>query len=410
MEKLTTKKEINRLAWLFSITYMVSYITRINYGAVISEMVEATGYTKSMLSLAVTGSFITYGTGQIISGFAGDRIAPKKLVSWGLIVTVLMNCFIPLCTNQYQMLVVWCINGFAQAFMWPPLVVLMSTLLSEEEYKKATVKVTWGSSFGTIIVYLLTPIIISVSSWKGVFFVSAAFGLIMLLAWNKYAYNVPPAITKVSKEKKDEKKNSGSLKVMFSPLMIFVMIAIVLQGMLRDGVTTWMPSYISETYNLDNVISILTGVLLPIFGIISMQLSSLLYRKKFKNPIMCAGVIFGVGTAAALALYFFAEANPIVSVFFSALLTGCMHGVNLMLVCMLPPFFKKYGGVSTASGIINSCTYIGSAISTYGIAVISETFGWKTTLLIWLLVAVAGTLICIASVKPWDKKFGKDCA
>ena len=77
MEKLTRKKDINFLAFLFAFTYMVSYITRINYGAIIVEMVEATGFSKSALSMAVTGSFITYGVGQIISGIIGDRISPK---------------------------------------------------------------------------------------------------------------------------------------------------------------------------------------------------------------------------------------------------------------------------------------------------------------------------------------------
>ena len=36
----------------------------------------------------------------------------------------------------------------------------------------------------------------------------------------------------------------------FSPLVIAIMVAIALQGMLRDGVTTWMPSYISEVFNM----------------------------------------------------------------------------------------------------------------------------------------------------------------
>ena len=45
--------------------------------------------------MALTGSFITYGTGQIISGVLGDRISPKKLVSRGLLVTVLMNVLLP---------------------------------------------------------------------------------------------------------------------------------------------------------------------------------------------------------------------------------------------------------------------------------------------------------------------------
>ena len=81
--KLTEPQKIRALVFLFTITYLVSYVTRINFGAIISEMVEATNMTRSMLSTAVTGSFITYGAGQIISGFLGDKIQPKKLVLIG---------------------------------------------------------------------------------------------------------------------------------------------------------------------------------------------------------------------------------------------------------------------------------------------------------------------------------------
>ena len=42
---------------------MVSYISRINYGAVLSEMEAAMQVQKTLLSMAVTSSFITYGVG-----------------------------------------------------------------------------------------------------------------------------------------------------------------------------------------------------------------------------------------------------------------------------------------------------------------------------------------------------------
>ena len=114
MMRLEKKRDIRLLTLLFSVTYMISYITRINYGAVISEMESATHFSRSMLSMALTGSFITYGVGQIVSGICGDKLSPKKLVSCGLTVTVLMNLLIPVCKSPYQMLVVWCVNGFAQ--------------------------------------------------------------------------------------------------------------------------------------------------------------------------------------------------------------------------------------------------------------------------------------------------------
>ena len=51
--------------------YFVSYITRINYGTVLLEIVNSEGITKMAASMAVTGSFVTYGIGQLISGWLG---------------------------------------------------------------------------------------------------------------------------------------------------------------------------------------------------------------------------------------------------------------------------------------------------------------------------------------------------
>lgn len=401
MKKLTRKRDINFLAFLFAFTYMVSYITRINYGAIIVEMVEATGFTKSALSMAVTGSFITYGVGQIISGIIGDRISPKRLVTYGLILTVCMNVLLPFCNSPYLMLGVWCINGFAQSFMWPPIVRLMTALLSTKDYKEATAKVSWGSSIGTILVYLLSPVLISWLGWKSVFWFSAGIGFIAIFVWNKFSYEIGvqkrgKSPIPVSKEKKYR---------LFTPLMIAVMLGIILQGALRDGITTWMPSYIKDTYNLGNEISILTGVVLPIFSILCFQVATRLYVKKITNPLSCAALFFGIGAASSVGIYFLTGTSALCSVLLSAILTGCMHGVNLMLICMIPQFFEKSGKVSTVSGVLNSCTYIGSAASTYGIALLSEAWGWDFTLFSWLLIAVAGTVVCVVCAKPWAKRF-----
>lgn len=393
-------KNYKTLTLLFAVTYMISYITRINFGAIISEIETSEGIARNLLSLSVTGSFITYGVGQVISGFLGDRISPKKIVACGFLITIMMNLLIPLCRNPYQMLFVWCINGFAQSLMWPPIVKLMTARFSDDEYKKASVKVSLGSSFGTMFIYLFSPIMITLFSWKGVFIFSSLVGIIMLIVWISKAPDVSSENTN-----KNAKSEGLNFKVMFSPTMICIMIAIILQGMLRDGITTWMPSYISETYNISNVISILTGVVLPLFSILCFNVTSALYRKKFTNPVFCAGVIFSIGAISALLLSFFSGKSASLSVILSAVLSGSMHGVNLLLICMIPPFFKKYGNVSTVSGIINACVYIGSAISTYSIALLSEKLGWSFTIFTWLACAVAGAFLCFICSKPWKKQY-----
>ena len=396
---LQNKKEINALSFLFALTYMVSYMTRINYGAVIAEMVTDTGMARSELALALTGSFITYGLGQIVSGLCGDRFSPKKLVAYGLGATTLMNTLIPLCVSYAQMVIVWSLNGFAQAFLWPPMVRLMTARLSAQDYDRIVVRVSWGSSCGTMLIYLISPLVISLAGWRSVFLLSALCGIVMLGLWHRFCQDVPVVRNST---KHAQSVHTGRL---LSPVMLCVMATIVLQGMLRDGVTTWMPSYIAQTYSLSNQSAILSGVILPLFGILSLQAASWLYRRKISNPLLCAAMIFAIGTVSAAALRMFSGGNAALSVLYSALLTGAMHGVNLIQTGMIPSFFRKYGNVATVSGVLNSCTYVGSAISTYGIAVLSETIGWNATLLLWAAIGTAGTLLCLVCVRPWKRKF-----
>ena len=253
---MVDKKKARSLAVLFTVTYMASYITRINFGAIISEIEVQTGITRTLLSMSATGGFITYGIGQIVSGVCGDYFSPKKLVSLGLAASVAMNLLMMISSNPYVMLAIWCVNGFAQAFMWPPIVKIMVEVFSEEYYKKMAVRISWASSYGTIAIYLIAPLIITLLNWRFVFLFSSICGVITIFLWNKYSVDIDR--TKKVSAPQPNSKNANYL--LLTPVVIGIMIAIILQGMLRDGVTTWMPTYIADVYNLDTAVSILTGI------------------------------------------------------------------------------------------------------------------------------------------------------
>lgn len=393
-----------RMVWLFSAVYFVSYLTRINFGAVISEMIDATGYSKSLFSLSVTGSFITYGIGQIIAGILGDKLNPKKLITIGFITTVIMNLMISVCQNPYQMLSIWCINGFAQAFMWPPLVKIMTDYYSSIDFNRAVVWVSAGGSIGTMLIYLTAPLLISFFNWRSVFVFSAVFGIIIVTLWIKFCPKTEN--TGVALKKENKVANVQKIKL-FTPLVCGVLVVMALQGMLRDGVTTWMPSYISESYSLGNEISILTGVVMPIFSILSCKAANILYEKKFTNPLTGAGVIFTCCALSALGLFFITGKSVIISVLLLAFCIACMHGVNYMLSCVVPVYYRGCGNISTLAGLINSATYVGSAVSTYGIAVITENFGWTATTAVWFIIAFLGSAIAFITVPAFKKQFLK---
>ena len=125
-KRISDKKQVKFLAYICTFMYFTSYMTRLNYGAVVAEIERAEGIPKDMLSFAVTGLFITYGVGQLISGWLGDRIPPKYLMFCGLALSTAMNVLLPLNTIVAYMTVIWCINGFGQALMWPPIVKILS--------------------------------------------------------------------------------------------------------------------------------------------------------------------------------------------------------------------------------------------------------------------------------------------
>ncbi len=401
MKKSITGK---RLAWLLAYVYFASYVTRINFGAVIQEVVTDTGFEKSALSVILTCMSISYGLGQIINGRIGDRIKPQNLIFIGLISATGINALFPLfSTSVPAMCILWTLNGFAQAMMWPPIVKIMVSTMDDATYATSSVIVSMGSSFGTIAVYLTAPMIISLFSWHVVLWTSAAIGVISLLIWMfvKDRTYAPAESADTCTDTSTSKRFTLPRSAIFP--LIFIALAIIFQGMLRDGVTNWMPSLLSETFNLENSKSIFYTLSLAVFSMVALMVAGSFYKKFFKNEVACATAIFATATGAAILLVLLLNVSAIATIVLMALITGCAHGVNLMLISHVPKRFRKYGNISTISGVINSCTYVGAAIATYGIAKLSEIYGWSFTVLTWSIIGVLGTVCCIVAIPKWKK-------
>lgn len=397
------KKRVLILILLCCVVYFTSYLTRHNYAAALAEIVQSMGITKEQGSFAVTGMFITYGVGQLLSGWLGDRISPRYVIFGGMLATSVCNLGMGFLSDIGSMTVLWCINGVAQAMLWPPLVRVMAENLSDNDYRRASLWVSIAASFGSIAVYLMVPGCIAVSGWRSSFFIPAAVGIAIAFVW----LSAEPSCELAAKQRKVrmEKRNDSSIsigRIIWISGLIPIMGAIVLQGMLRDGITTWMPTFITEIYNLQTGASILITVVLPIFSILSISAASCL-QAKVKSDLTASALLFGLALVSGAVLYFFGAAGAAVSVVCMMLITGCMHGINMLLISRLPAFFAKYGRVSTISGILNTFTYVGSAASAYGFAAVSERMGWGFTVGVWAVIALLGLLCCGGSIRHWKK-------
>ena len=241
-----------------------------------------------------------------------------------------------------------------------------------------------------------TPLLIQLSGWRSVFIVSAAAAGLMLLVWLRRCPRLP------AEDGHDFPGNSCPRQAFrFSGLLAVIMVCILLEGMLREGITAWMPSFISESFHLSNVISILTGVILPLFTIFMYNLTGVIYEKAVPNAIRLSALLFLTASVAAWIMTCAMKSSAALSAVLAAVIVGSMHGISLMMTCMVPPVFACHGKVSFISGLLNASTYAGSALSSCGIAFFAERFGWSSTVYLWSFIALAGALLCFSITRKW---------
>lgn len=407
VKKLKDKKYIFYLVFLCAVIYFVSYVTRINYSAVLVEIMKSEGYTKTAASVPLTGLFIVYGIGQLISGVLGDRFSPEKIIFTGLIITAAMNTLVPFASSTLIMTVIWSINGFAQALMWPPLVKILTKHLSRDDYTLNIVYIHFGSSLGTIFVYAASPVIISLSSWRFVFFSAAILAVIVAVIWIVSVFRIEKHTELVEDNTAEVTSATDTSKANFTHaaiiLLSLIMAANIFQGLLRDGISTWMPTYMSDTFGFDSSSAILTGVALPVATMIVSKFTTAIYRKVFRNEAKCTTLFFAICTASCLVLCLAQGSNPVLSTVMLMVASAATHAINFVYTSIAVSKFERFGKTSFITGAINSSVYIGSALSTYGIAAVTTHFGWSGTMITWFSASVIGLILCIVTISRFKK-------
>ncbi|MBQ7032853.1 MAG: MFS transporter [Clostridia bacterium] len=409
MKKITEPRYMYSLLILSWLVYFVGYIARLDYGAVMVEIIHSEGVSRSLTGLISTGASLTYALGQIASGFLGDRFSPRYVMFSGLVATAACNLLMPFVSSAHLQLLVWCANGFAQAMLWPPMLRIFTEYYREADLSKMYVRVSTSNTAGTIAVYLLASFCIAVSDWRTVFYVSSALGFLTAIAWlfgmdriekHREAYGIPEAKEACSDS---ETKPALTITALARAGIFFMAGAILLHGILKDSVTTWMPTLIRDTYNLGSAASILSTVIMPVFSMLCLYFASFLNNRVFRNEATTSSVLYGFAAVGSIGIRIFSGRSPFLSLLFGTIITSAMYGTNLMLITAVPAHFSRYGRASTLTGVLNAFTYAGSAISTYGVGALSEQYGWNASLLIWMVAATVGAVLSVFSVRPWTR-------
>ena len=410
------KKTKYKLILLCSIIYFVSYFARKDFAAVMVEMINTKVIDEMTGGYIGMGLFICYGIGQLVSGYLGDIIKPSRLIFFGLTVTAICNLAMPLVPGGAAMIPIWAVNGFAQAMLWPPIVRILADHLNREEFVRSNLIVTCSAHISTILLYLYIPVCLKYFSWKAVFFSATILSSLAIALLIIALYFVLPEDTIKAPKRKSKQAVSDTseniegnyFKILTGAGIFYIFASIIMMGFLRDGIESWLPTLYSAAFNRSANESILVSVSLPIFALISIILITVIHNTKlFKNEALGAMILFGFATLSSLPIILLITKEHIVARFacliLSCLICAFMHGINFLFISCLPGRFARYGKAATTSGFCNAFTYVGAAVSTYGMALISNVFDWRATIISWAIVGGLGVLFTLLAVRSYRR-------
>ncbi len=397
------------------IAYSFSYIGRLNFSASMAEMTSSGILLKSEAGTVTTGFFICYGLGQFLSGWLGDKVPPRYLVFTGLICSSVINIIISFGPSVMLMTVLWSVNGLSQALLWAPICRIVSDRVLTSRRQKACTVLATTMAGGTLFAYVLSALLISAKGWRASFVCGSIGTLAAALIW----------ITVTTKIEKDTEKNgveempvrideeSGEsvphdeiptsfIKLLVVSGLMMLSIASGVQGVLKDCMSTWVPTFISDMFEMNSVVSILTGTLLPVFGLFGPYLANRIMAKT-RDELSSLFILFVISSAALAMLALFGKFSIVVSIVALAVTYACSLGQNMFIVGTIPMYFHNVGKVSMITGTLNAVSYLSTAVLSWITGTLVDTAGWGMVMSLWFVLSVVAAVSVIFSKRRWNK-------
>lgn len=395
--------------------YSFSYIGRLNFSASMADMTSSGVLLKSQAGAVTTGFFICYGCGQFLSGMLGDRINPRYLVFAGLVCSSLINFGIAVGPPLWFMIVLWSLNGFAQSLLWAPICKIVSDRVSSNRRQKACTALATTMAGGTLMAYILSAVLINAFGWKAAFISGSSATLLAAVTWiivtTKIEHDadkngVEEDIVAVHEDDGEEVPHEEIPTNLWQLLCVsgLTILALVggVQGVLKDCMSTWVPTFIEDMFNMGSVISILTGAFLPIFGFFGPIFTNKLMMKT-RDELSSLFILFLISSGCLAMLALFGRFSIAISIVALALTYACSLGQNMILIGTLPMYFSKLGKVSTITGTMNALCYVTTAAVSWIVGVLVDNTGWTLVMAGWFVLSALAAVGTLFAKRRWNK-------
>lgn len=394
-------KRQNRLIILCWFLYTVTYLGKYSYNSNINRIMEAFSVEKTATGLVGSFFFFAYGAGQIVNGLLCQHYPKKYVLSGAAVISALLNLTVFLGIDFRFYKVLWLLNGAATSVFWSSLMLVLGENVSRAKLRRAVLMMATTVPLGTLISYSLSALFAKV----GVpFQYSFLFGGAMLvIAGAVWFFSYERCLTKDKSILEEDDKPAKAKTAMHtkafteSVLVVITVLCVfaVITNLMKDGLNTWLPTILKDSFRLDDSSSLIFTLVLPVFGVLGSTFAMAM-NKKIKNFIILDSIfIVGAGVFCAVALWLLTANVAVLLAVICGLIFLLVSASNNVITSMAPLYLRGKINSGLIAGILNGFCYVGSTLSSYGLGYVALHSGWSGVFKLLIALAVFVAIVCI---------------
>ncbi len=381
------------LSWL---VYTCSYLGKVNYSANITQIMDFYGVSKSEAGAVPSFFFFAYGAGQVVNGFLSRRYNIKWAVFGSLSASALVNLIIGITPHFAIVKWLWMVNGFALSILWPTLIRLLSESLPQNALSRSTMAMGTTVAGGTLVIYGLSALFALFHLFRPAFYTAAAVDFAVALLWlffyQKVSTGAKEERARDTKERKEEEirapgiRRAGKheMRLLYVTVALLCLYAVIV-NLTKDGLTTWVPSILKESFAIGDSLSILLTLALPMVALFG-NFGALFLHKKIPDYIAHCALVFALAAILVGGIIASISLGQLLLTLIGLMLVNFLaSGLNNLLTSIFPLFMRGKINAGLFAGILNGFAYVGSTISSYGLGAVADRHGWLSVF--WLLIA-----------------------
>lgn len=381
--------------WL---TYAGYYLGRVNLSVALPAMQAEFHWSKTAAGSIGTALFWAYAMGQLINGYLGERLSARRLVAFGLIASAALNLCFSTTSWLGAFVVIWMLNGLAQATGWAPIMKTLSHWFDPTRRARLIAFFTPCYVAGYAASWALGGWLVATLNWRASFYIPALLMLGVATGWYALVRDAPPS----SQPNPPSIQGRISLKdalavigdVARHPRLRWALGVSVLSSMVKDGLTLWAPTYLVEQHGLSVDRAAFAGLVIPIAGVAGIVLAAWMlhhFSKGREAPLVALlafGILLALGTQVASPRAGLAIAIPLLG-----LAALGAQGINALLTTSLPLSMASQGQVASTSGVLDFACYVGSGLSAVLGGALQDHYGWGGLFVGWAIIMGGATLL-----------------